>query len=514
MSQFFACSLQLQQQERTTMFHRLPAAIAAVVWLLLCWLLSAHWSANPQYSFGWMVPPLALYLGWRRWHSRPDPTAPALWGKSGLILCANAFAPLWLIAQPNPDWRLLDWSLAIVVIGYLVSTFATAGGEKWALHFAFPAAFILTSIPWPGALEQPAVHGLMNIVTIVTCDLLNALGIAAAPMGSVIQLKVGPLGVSEACSGVRSLQASLMAALFLGEMYRFKALRRAALVGAGVVLAFACNVGRTFFLAWRAATEGVSSVEQYHDPAGFTVLTICFVLLWLTALLLLRGHREPDFLENTKLAARLSGSLSLGLAVWFTFVIAGTEMWFRSGETNRPTAWRFTFPEKREAFRKIELPADTLAQLQADSARAGAWSSEAGQWLAFAFRWDAGTSRSRILARLHRPENCLPAVGWALAEERAPIQIQIAGSRAVFRAMTFARQSERAHVYFCLWQNSPADSADIHPEEDTRAASLRAVARRERNLTQQVVEIVYAGSDGNPDALFRREIEGLLVPQQ
>ena len=80
--------------------------------------------------------------------------------------------------------------------------------------------------------------------------------------------------------------------------------------------------------------------------------------------------------------------------------------------------------------------------------------------------------------------------------------------------MTFARQSERAHVYFCLWQNSPADSADIHPEEDTRAASLRAVARRERNLTQQVVEIVYAGSDGNPDALFRREIEGLLVPQQ
>ena len=90
------------------MFHRLPAAIAAVVWLLLCWLLSAHWSANPQYSFGWMVPPLALYLGWRRWHSRPDPTAPALWGKSGLILCANAFAPLWLIAQPNPDWRLLN----------------------------------------------------------------------------------------------------------------------------------------------------------------------------------------------------------------------------------------------------------------------------------------------------------------------------------------------------------------------------------------------------------------------
>ncbi len=514
MKRFFACSVQFQQQERTAMFHRLPAALAAVVWLLLCWLLSAHWSANPQYSFGWLVPPLALYLGWRRWHSRPAPAAPALWGKSALILCAIAFAPLWLIAQPNPDWRLLDWSFAAVVVGFVVCSFAATGGEKWALHFAFPAAFILASIPWPSALEQPAVHGLMKVVASVTSDLLNAVGIAAAPLGSIIQLKVGPLGVSEACSGVRSLQASLMAALFLGEQYRFNAWRRAALIGAGAMLAFTCNVGRTFFLAWRAAAEGMSAVEHYHDPAGFTVLTACFVLLWLTALFLLRGHREPVFSENIAPAAPLNRALALGIAVWLTLVIAGTEIWFRSGNTERLTAWQFTFPEHREGFRKIELPADTLAQLQADYAQAGAWHGESGQWLAFAFRWDAGPSRSRILARLHRPENCLPAVGWTLVEERAPIEIQVTGERTVFRAMTFARENERAHVYYCLWQNSPASSAEIHPEEDTRLACIQAVARRERNLTQQVIEIVLAGSNGDPDSLFRREIEGMLIPRR
>ena len=430
-------------------------------------------------------------------------------------MCAVTFAPLWLIAQPNPDWRLLDWSIGIVVVGILVFGFAAVGGAKWALHFGFSAAFVLTAVPWPSAVEQPVMQGLMRLVAGVTSDLLNATGIAAVPQGSIIQIKAGPLGVSEACSGVRSLQASLMAALFLGELYRFRAWQRTTLFGAGMALALVCNVGRTYFLASRAAAEGMDAIGRYHDPAGFTVLTICFALLWLAALALLRGHTEPAFADDIPPAPPLPRAFIWTLAVWFVLVFAGTEAWFRSGGEVRRPSWQFTFPEQRVGFRKIELPAETLAQLQADYAQTGAWRSDSGQWLAFAFRWDAGPSRSRILARLHRPENCLPAMGWGLLEERTPIEIEVGGGRALFRVMTFVRDDKKAHVYYCLWQDRLAGTTDTPPpSEDTRIASLRAVARRERNLGQQVVEIVFSGTEdgSSADAAFRREIGTTLLP--
>src|SRR5882724_4648585 len=51
----------------------LSGLILAALWLMLCRDLSAEWSVNEQYNYGWFVPFFALYLFWLRWQDRPVP---------------------------------------------------------------------------------------------------------------------------------------------------------------------------------------------------------------------------------------------------------------------------------------------------------------------------------------------------------------------------------------------------------------------------------------------------------
>ena len=49
---------------------------------------------------------------------------------------------------------------------------------------------------------------------------------------------------------------------------------------AGILIAFFCNVGRTFFLSWTAASQGIELVPKWHDSAEVIELGICFFALW------------------------------------------------------------------------------------------------------------------------------------------------------------------------------------------------------------------------------------------
>jgi len=55
----------------------LPIAIffltLGTLWFVVCRHLSAEWSYNEQYNYGWFVPFFALYLFWLRWEDRPQP---------------------------------------------------------------------------------------------------------------------------------------------------------------------------------------------------------------------------------------------------------------------------------------------------------------------------------------------------------------------------------------------------------------------------------------------------------
>jgi exosortase/archaeosortase family protein len=113
------------------------------------------------------------------------------------------------------------------------------------------------------------------------------------PHGNVIEVATGMVGIDEACSGIRSFQATLMISLFFGELYALSAVRRALLVLAGFALSFLFNLARTTLLTWVAAKKGVAAIATWHDPAGVTILVACFFCLWGMGVWL-RGKRPRE----------------------------------------------------------------------------------------------------------------------------------------------------------------------------------------------------------------------------
>ena len=134
-------------------------------------------------------------------------------------------------------------------------------------------------MPWPSLLESPFIQGLTRAGYGVTTELLGWLGIPAIPHGNVIEVATGVVGIDEACSGIRSFQATLMISLFLGEFYGWRYSPHRSFL-AGLVLAFLFNLVRMSLLVWVAAHKGIAAIASWHDPAGVTILVACFFSLW------------------------------------------------------------------------------------------------------------------------------------------------------------------------------------------------------------------------------------------
>src|SRR6266480_4601728 len=185
--------------------------------------------------------------------------------------------PARLFEIANPEWRLLDWVHATAVVTLTLLFIWSAGGGPWLRHFAFPVAFIFVAVPWPTVVEVPIIQGLMRVVASVAAETAMLLGIPAQVEGNLIRVTNGLVGVNEACSGIRSLQTSLMIGLLFGELKRLSVLRRITLIGGAILIALLANLVRAVFLVVVAGTKDISEVSRWHDIAGYTIIVLVFV---------------------------------------------------------------------------------------------------------------------------------------------------------------------------------------------------------------------------------------------
>src|SRR6266478_8758854 len=274
----------LLSRERFPVTFALSVLFLGALWFGVCRELSGEWSVNEQYNFGWFVPFFALYLFWLRWQDRPPTQISnrisniAYSAALGMAIAALLLLlPLRLFEIANPEWRLLAWIHALAVVTLTLLLLWWAGGKAWLRHFAFPVAFIFIAVPWPTSLETPVIQGLMRIVAHVAAETAMLLGTPAQVEGNLIRVSNGLVGVNEACSGIRSLQTSLMIGLLFGELKRLSVLRRVALVVCAVAIALLPNFVRAVFLVRIAGTENLSVVDRWHGVAGYSIIALVFL---------------------------------------------------------------------------------------------------------------------------------------------------------------------------------------------------------------------------------------------
>ena len=550
--------------------HRVAVfAFLAALWLILWRQLSGEWSVNDQYSYGWFVPFFAIVLFWLRWEDRPK--TQEVRGqrtedrkKNALAIALTIVAllllfPVRLFEIGNPDWRPLSWLHAIAVATITLALLWSIGGKPWLRHFAFPVLFTLVAVPWVSPLEEPIVQGLMRVVAAIASEVVALFGIPAHLEGNLIRIPGGLVGVNEACSGVRSLQTSLMIGLLFGELKRLSILRRIVLVAAAAAIAFVGNCIRAFFLVWIAAAQNVTAVSRWHDLAGYAIVALVFLGTMLLASSFTRSkkQRATSKLESKKYEvekeAEIEGhrsgflistfSFLLCALTWIVAVEVSAHAWYRAHEHDlaRTTRWEVQWPQNASNFHEIKIDDEERRILRFDRGRAAAWtlsafnSTDAASSVAkpltctlFFFRWNSGKN-SALLANLHRPDVCLPAIGWNQAGDTGVKKYSVTPDLSLpFRHFEFRHGAgdestqQVAHAFYCLWQDvvSPAAAKSQLPEIATspsgwtRDERIRAVLEGRRHLGQQVMELVIQSrgpvDEREINARFESNLPGLI----
>ncbi len=512
-------------------------ATLGLLWFILCRNLSLEWSSNEQYSYGWFVPFFALFLFWLRLEekaegrvkneeSRPQHHFFILLLSSFLLLL---LFPIRLFEVANPDWRPLSWTHALAVVGLTLLFIYYWGGRAAVRHFAFPVCFILVAVPWLTPIEAPLVQWLMRIVAAVATETLTLLGIPAQLEGSLIRVNNGVVGVSEACSGVRSLQTSLMIGLLFGELKRLTVARRFLLVGAALGIALLANFARAIFLVYIAATQNIAAVERWHDIAGYAIVGAVFLGTIAIAPAIAKGRSTKEELRSSAEPAsdlrplssvlRLPTSTFLLLTFsWLLLIEASVFAWYRGHERRLVPSrqWTVQWPENAPGFSEVPIDDHTREMLRYDSGRQASWAvsnvvrqrapgedsppARAGKAILFFFRWEPGTA-TVLRARAHRPDICLPAVGWRPIGEPGIRSYPVAADFTLpFQHFSFVHDDPGgrplyAETFFCLREDRVRPTAQGASEAIPFShwsipERWDAVRRGLRNPGQQVMEFV------------------------
>ena len=523
----------------------LGGLILAALWFNLCKQLSGEWLVNEQYNYGWFVPFISLYLFWLRWEDRPAPCPPSKTFFPWIFIGVPALfllLPIRLFEIGTPEWRPLSWihtaSVAALTLLYIWS----AGGKPWLRHFTFPIAFFFVAVPWVTPIEVPVIQGLMRVVAAVAAEMVTLFGIPTQLEGNLIRVSNGLVGVNEACSGVRSLQTSLMIGLLFGELKRLSIWRRFVLVAGAIVIALTTNFCRAVFLVWIAATKNISEVNRWHTVAGYTIVSLVFVGTVILAMLLGRGkaevkdQRAADTFQRSS-TPQSSSSFILPTSYfvfaffWIVAVELGAHFWYRAHESNlvATTRWDVQWPRAAPNFRELKIDEEVRRQLRFDQGHAVSWTSPAESspatsnpsssktvtCLLYLFRWNPGRN-SALLANLHRPDVCLPAIGWNQVADTGVRNYPVTGSFALpFRHFEFHHGTPEnsapqiAHAFYCLWEDrapSPSAAGSKLPQMATahstwtRDERIRQVLEGRRHLGQQVMEVVFVSNEQIPAA--------------
>jgi hypothetical protein len=191
----------------------------------------------------------------------------------------------------------------------------------------------------------------------------------------------------------------------------------------------------------------------------------------------------------------------LAVGCWSLLCIAATEAWYRSHESNpaQTIRWSAQLPTSSPAARENPVSKEIRQLLKCDHGSDFSWEEPDGsKWSAFFFRWRAGEATSRMAARDHRPEICLPSRGYKVKADLGIHFLPAHGLELPFRAYIFADAGRVLYVFFCLWEDGADKQTGLGRSK--YLDRLDSVLAGRRRLGQQTLEIVVSGYAGMEEA--------------
>jgi exosortase len=331
---------------------------------------SAFWQSD-QYSHGWIVPIIALYL---MWTMRPNPAAqdppegmaqetflglmpaslfgqaaagigaattagglalgsPLMQGVGIAVVCLAGLAYV-LIGQPFERVAAGErWiGLAMLIGAYamriflganlymepanrlsfllaLFGAFLMVGGWSLLRWTGAAIGFLIFMYPLPSAIEQSLLMGLQKLAAIASEVVLTILSQPVVRDGNTISVDGFPLEVAEACSGLRMVTIFGGFAVACALLMKRPWWDKLIVLLSAIPIALIVNVARivTTALLFRIFPEGEAIHQLIHDYAGLAMMPLAMGLLYIELKLLSLLSVEDEGIDSGRGATNSFG---------------------------------------------------------------------------------------------------------------------------------------------------------------------------------------------------------------
>jgi exosortase D (VPLPA-CTERM-specific) len=255
--------------------------------------LEYRWATAEQYSHGYMIPLVALFLLWKALPQiKPLNWTPSVWAPCLMILallgwCLGELSSLFIIVHYS--LLLALWALVLAVLGWR------------SVRLAWPALlYLVFMVPLP----QFLYHGLSAKLQLISTDLgvavIRLFDISVFVEGNVIDLGSYQLQVVEACSGLNYLFPLMSFGFLIAVLYNGPRWHQWLIFFATIPVTIFMNSLRIGIIGITVDYWGVSAAEGFlHAFEGWFVFMACLaVLALLIALLNVRNKDGLGVLER------------------------------------------------------------------------------------------------------------------------------------------------------------------------------------------------------------------------
>jgi exosortase len=254
-------------------------ALLAIFYIPVLIDLVKDWYTDPNYSHGFIIIPIALFIFFKYHKNLPVSEKTNKWGIAVLLLGLA----ILVLGSAAAEFFTVRVSFVVCIAGIGLSLLGWVNfKQSWFVFF-----FLLFMIPIPGIIYYSATMPMQLLSSKAASGLLQLVGIPAIRAGNIIALPNYRLEVAEACSGLRSL----VTLLALGALYaRFTLTgiwRPVLLFIVTVPIAICANIFRIFITGVGAYAISPKMAEDFlHEISGIVVFLVALSLIILVGKLL------------------------------------------------------------------------------------------------------------------------------------------------------------------------------------------------------------------------------------
>ncbi len=464
--------------------------LEGLLWIWSIAVCVPYWLRDDNYAYGWVVPFLMFFFLWRRlgsqtrefWSACAREATDARRINPWLLAVAGvALFPTEVMRAEYHQSGAVLWGINLAKVIFSMAAAWWLGGRRLWILTLFPLVFFLTGVPWPSSVSHALTQRLMMDVASTVREIMLWCNVPLEQQGGVLITSNGPVGIVEACSGIRSLQSGLMVSLAVGELLWLSRISRVALVVIGVLLALVSNLARTFALCWIMEHSGAVAMHGSHDLVGNLAMWSYYALIFISGKVLARGIVDPWPRADVGSWSERIGALAWPNVPDFRPLFATTVTCFLGVHL-----WYFILgldvhPQTRPYFKarleegsgnkKQEFDDTVWRQLGADSGenfRRQIQEAPLGYADGYHLFWKPGPM-SRF-ALHHRPDACMPGQGWKMVGQPLPVKTRLGNQDLDFLAFRFEREGLKAFQIWGVWRDGqpvPFDFSkafSVHPE--------------------------------------------------